>query len=86
MFRTGAERRERMIVLTLINHPELLHEFLDEFAGLEITAPELDSLRTQIIDSAALGSGLDGTDLRGHLTAAGFGSACWTGLKPRRND
>ena len=26
-----------MIVLTLINHPELLHEFLDEFASLEMT-------------------------------------------------
>jgi DNA primase len=70
----GAERRERMIVLTLINHPDLLHEFLDEFASLEMTSRELDSLRTQIIDSAALGSGLDGTDLRGHLRHSGLGS------------
>ena len=66
-FQAGAERRERLIVLTLINHPELLHEFLDAFASLEMTVPELDSLRAQIIDSAALGSGLDGTDLRAHL-------------------
>ncbi|MFN4143262.1 DNA primase [Aestuariivirga sp.] len=72
-FQSGAERRERLIVLTLINHPELLHEFLDEFASLEMTVPELDSLRTQIIDSAALGSGLDGTDLRGHLKHVGSG-------------
>ncbi|MFO1133154.1 MAG: DNA primase [Hyphomicrobiales bacterium] len=69
----GAERRERMIVLTLVNHPELVHEFLDEFAGLEMAVPELDSLRTQIIDSAALGSGLDGTDLKAHLTKMGSG-------------
>ncbi|PZF76141.1 DNA primase [Aestuariivirga litoralis] len=70
---SGAERRERMIVLTLINHPELVHEVLDEFAGLEMVVPELDSLRTQIIDSAALGSGLDGTDLKAHLINMGSG-------------
>lgn len=70
---SGAERRERMIVLTLINHPELVHEVLDEFASLEMVVPELDSLRTQIIDSAALGSGLDGTDLKAHLINMGSG-------------
>ena len=69
----GAERRERMIVLSMINHPELLHEFLDEFSGLEIESRELDSLRTQIIDSAALGSGLEGQGLRDHLTQKGLG-------------
>jgi DNA primase len=72
-FVSGAERRERMIVLTLINHPDLLHEFLDEFAVLEMTSPALDSLRMQIIDSAALGSGLDGADLRSHLSRRGLG-------------
>jgi DNA primase len=71
--RSGAERRERLIVLTLINHPDLLHEFLDAFASLEITAPELDSLRSQVIDAAALGSGLDGTDIRAHLIRLGSG-------------
>ena len=69
----GAERRERMIVLTLVNHPELVHEFLDEISSLEMAVPELDSLRTQIIDSAALGSALDGTDLRDHLSKMGSG-------------
>jgi len=69
----GAERRERMIVLTLVNHPELVHEFLDAFASLEMAVPELDSLRTQIIDSAALASGLDGTDLKAHLIKMGSG-------------
>jgi DNA primase len=65
--------REGMIVLGLINHPDLLHEFLDEFAGLDMAGAELDSLRTQIIDSAALGSSLDGSELRGHLKHRGFG-------------
>ena len=72
-FHRGAERRERMIILALINHPELLHEVIDEIAALELTTPELDSVRTQIIDGAALGFGLDGTDLKSHLTARGFG-------------
>jgi DNA primase len=70
-FRAGAERRERLIILTLVNHPDLLHEYLDEFAALEITAPELGLLRSQILDAAALGSGLDGTDLRAHLEKLG---------------
>ena len=70
---SGVERRERMIVLTLVNHPELVHEVLDEFAGLEMAVPELDSLRMQIIDSAALRSGLDGTDLKAHLIKMGSG-------------
>lgn len=70
-FRAGAERRERLIILTLLNHPDLLHEFLDEFAALEITAPELELLRSQVLDAAALGSGLDGTDLRAHLEKSG---------------
>ncbi len=72
-FQSGAERREQLIVLTLINHPDLLHEFLDEFAALEMTSRELDSLRTRIIDGTALGFGLDGTDLRGHLSQTGLG-------------
>ena len=72
-FRKGAERRERMIILSMVNHPELLHTFLDEFAALELESRELDSLRAQIIDSAALGSGLDGPGLRDHLIAKGLG-------------
>jgi DNA primase len=69
----GAERRERMIVLAMVNHPELLHELLDEFAALEFNSRELDSLRTQIIDSAALGESLDAAGLKGHLRATGLG-------------
>ena len=68
-----SERRERMIILSLTNHPELIHEFLDEISHLSLGNHELDSLRREIIDSAALGPGLDGPGLRGHLTPKGFG-------------
>lgn len=69
----GSERREWMIALALVNHPELLHELLDEFSGLEFASRELDSLRTQIIDSAALAESLDGAGLKRHLTSMGLG-------------
>lgn len=72
-FQTGAERRERMILLSLVNHPELLHEFLDDFASLEITVPELDALRGLMIDRAALETGLDAVALRDHLIDQGSG-------------
>jgi DNA primase len=67
------ERREMLIVLAFINHSELLHEFLDEFAATEFFSAELDSLRTQIINSAALGHGLDNPALKNHLLSRGFG-------------
>jgi DNA primase len=67
------ERREKLIVLSFINHPDLLHEFLDEFAAAEFSSRELDSLRTQIINSAALEQSLDMAMLRGHLLSRGFG-------------
>ncbi len=73
MSRKGAERRERMIVLSFINHPELIHDFLDEFSTLELESRDLDSLRSYLIDSAALGSGLDGSALKDHLTSNGMG-------------
>jgi DNA primase len=65
--------REGLMVLALVNHPDLLHEFLDEFASLELTSRELDALRARILDHAALATGLDGAGLRGHLTSLGFG-------------
>ena len=67
------ERRERLIVLSFVNHPDLLRDFLDEFAAAEFASRELDSLRTQIINSAALEQGLDRGGLKGHLLSRGFG-------------
>jgi DNA primase len=68
-----SERRERQIILGLINHPELLHDFIDEFAATEFASRELDSLRRRIIDTAAAQDGLDSPGLRDHLTKEGFG-------------
>jgi len=70
--RTDHERRERLVVLGVINHPELLDEFLDDFAEADFASRALDSLRREILDIAALQEGLDGPALRGHLHDRGF--------------
>jgi DNA primase len=67
------EHRARMIVLALINHPELLHEFWAEFSGAELISNELDSVRTLILDSASSEEALETAELRGHLLTKGFG-------------
>ena len=73
-FASTAERRERMILLSLVNHPELLHEIWGEFAATEFTSRELDSLRATILDTASAQENLETVALRGHLVSRGFGS------------
>ncbi len=67
------ERREQMILLGFISHPELVHELLGELAAAEFSAIELDSVRTQIINSANSEESLDQGALRTHLIQRGFG-------------
>ena len=69
------QRREGTIILAMINHPELISSHLDTLCELELDVPELDSMRRQIIDIAALHEGLDGRRLRDHLSARGYGAA-----------
>ncbi|MBI1261161.1 MAG: DNA primase [Rhizobiales bacterium] len=65
----GAERsREGLMVLIMLNHPELLDFYSEEFAAVEIRNAALDRLRNEIIDIAALNAPLDREALRGHLT------------------
>ena len=69
----AAERRAGMIVLALVNHPELMHAFWAEFAGADLIVTELDSVRTQILDSASSEETLERATLRNHLLGRGFG-------------
>jgi DNA primase len=66
-------RRERAILLAIINHPRLLEEFSESFSELEFSRRELDRLRREIIDTAALEASLDAAALRDHLGRKGFG-------------
>ncbi len=70
----GRGLRETHIVLAFLSHPGLLHDSLDDFAGLELSSRDLDSLRSQIIDIAALEPALDGAGLKDHLLKRGLGS------------
>ena len=69
----ATERRARMIVLTFINHPNMLHDFWEDFASVELRIPILDSVRTLILEAASLETALEPDALKGHLIARGFG-------------
>ena len=47
--RSAISRREALILKTLLNHPWLLHEHLEEVAALELAHPEAHRLRASII-------------------------------------
>jgi DNA primase len=49
--RSAISRREALILQTLINHPWLLHDHLEEIAALELAHPEAHKLRAGIIAS-----------------------------------
>ena len=64
----ASERRERLILLAIVNHPELLMSETELFAAIEFESRELDRMRREIIDIAALEEGLDSAKLRHHLS------------------
>ena len=66
-------RRARMIVLSFVNHPNLLHDFWDDFTSVDLGATELDSLRALILDAVSSEAALEPEALKNHLTSRGFG-------------
>ena len=65
-------RRERIIILTVLNHPALLERHLEDFCELSLTDPALDRLRSVIIELAAAFPDLEYGSLRSHLINRGF--------------
>jgi DNA primase len=51
--RSALSRREALILQSLINHPWLLHDHLEEVAALELAHPEAHRLRAAIINAFA---------------------------------
>jgi DNA primase len=51
--RSAMSRREALILQSLINHPWLLHDHLEEVAALELAHPEANKLRASIIAAFA---------------------------------
>jgi DNA primase len=76
--RSAISRREALILLSLINHPWLLHDHLEEVAALELAHPEAHKLRAGIIAAFAndhhhnSGPSEQSEKMRTDLTAGGF--------------
>jgi DNA primase len=68
-----ALRRERLIVLAFINHPDLLHGFWDDFAALDLSSRDLIMLRAEILDLASGDQVLTATTLKARLADKGHG-------------
>lgn len=65
---SGNQQREALMVLTLLNHPELLENHGETFATLDFSDLRLDRLRNEIISIAALSVALDRETLVHHLS------------------
>ena len=68
-------KRERLLILTVLNHPWLLKEHHEEFATIIFESAELDKLRCEIIDVSFRESDLERKSLYAHLLKTGFGKA-----------
>jgi DNA primase len=75
--RSALSRREALILQTLINHPWLLHDHLEEVAALELAHPEAHKLRAGVINAFAHYTHTDDmaaetARLRAHLEKSGY--------------
>ncbi|MFN4089795.1 MAG: DNA primase [Alphaproteobacteria bacterium] len=80
-----AGRRSRVqqaVLATLLNHPDMIHEFGERLAALRFADGRLDGVRAAILNHAAAADMLDGSGLRAQLNRAGFGEAVETILRP----
>ncbi len=63
---------QELLVLGLLNHPALLDELIEDFAGVELPAADLDRLRREIINLHVRYPGLDVAGFKHHLSNNGF--------------
>ncbi|MBT4710353.1 MAG: DNA primase [Alphaproteobacteria bacterium] len=72
----GADaRRIRVLLATVVNHPEILDRVFEDLCSLQISDPELDKLSNEIIDIAGRGGPLDFDQLNTHLDSQGLSRA-----------
>ncbi|MGV6872745.1 DNA primase [Pseudochelatococcus sp. B33] len=67
----GESPREALIVLALVAHPSLLHEFAEDIAALDFSGPLALDLRTRLLELVA-GGVSDRAAVRAHLERAGL--------------
>jgi DNA primase len=71
----AALMRERLIILTVLNHPWMALKFDEDFATFKFESLELDKLRNEIINIAVRDTDLDRERLHSHLHEIGHGRA-----------
>jgi DNA primase len=67
--------REALILQAVINHPWLLHEHLEELAGVEFRHAEAAKVKSELIDIFAHGGASDGAAMVAELARRGFAEA-----------
>ncbi|TNE67774.1 MAG: DNA primase [Alphaproteobacteria bacterium] len=66
------DRMEKLIVLTLVHHPEILVRHEETVAHLNFTVPGLDAVCTALLERAALGHTLDMEGVQTYLMDKGL--------------
>jgi DNA primase len=80
--RPPAKLRREILFRILLHYPGLIDEVAERLARVEIPEPELDRLRAEILQVAALRQGLDAPALRQHLLLNGFAATVDKLLSP----
>jgi len=65
-------RGEKLLILTVLNHPQILDSYFDAFAGLHVSSGNLDRLHHAIIEIATSESDLDYEGMKHHLSNRGL--------------
>ncbi len=76
------ERTEQLLLATLINHNNLLIEFVEDLVGLDFGSGDLNSLRQALIDCMARNADLDTEGVKCHLSNQGYSGLLATLLTP----
>lgn len=63
---------EEQLLLTIMNHPQLLVSHSEDFAGIEIESEDMKKLREAILNYVGESEALDREHLRDHLLAQGL--------------
>jgi DNA primase len=65
--------REKLLVLTVVNHPEILERYSEDFMEIDFSTADLDKLRAEILGIAAHSTALDTGAIRRHFQQRGLG-------------
>ncbi len=67
-----SQRREQILIATLINHPDLYDEVSEGLGTIAFSSPELDKIRQEVLKTLAVNSGLETEALVNHLNQCGY--------------